>query len=851
MLFLVCSAMAIGTAVQGTPVRIIFMHHSTGENLIWQGGMREAFTELGYEFWDHGYNSDGLVDPDGRHTSINWNVPGDNTDPDGWYAIFNQPFTTPPTNTLSHMLEYDVIIFKSCFPASHITDNEMFEDYKRYFLAIRSAMDQYPNKLFIPFTTPPLVPNSTDPESAARARAWAQHLTSAGYLGGYPNIRVFDFFTLLADDVGYLRAEYRPDQWDSHPNELANRAVGPLFVAFVDQAIQNFIPGQAHSQTPQRSSVNGDLDSQPEASEDTASQPEKVKPHIDESPTTTIDDFEGDEFHERWWHYADEETTSFSCTRVQPGFDSSHALQLNFDLGTGVYAGCGREITLAQNWDEAVGISFVWQANAPGLILSVVLMVEDTPFETRVHIPGTDWSQVTLRWTDFRKADWANEGGVETFDPVRVTSLSFGVGDWAQAQAGTILIDSLSLVVNATPTESSQVSNPPKAINYDKFALWVNGPHLRGANIWQRVVILDLDGPNFLGSAHVGPPFLQADFDRLAALGANYVNISHPGLFTERPPYVLDEAVQDNLDRLLGMAAAADLFAVISFRTGPGRSDFTFYRDGAGNWFDESLLIESVWQSQREQDAWVKMWRYTAQRYRNNPIVVGYDLMVEPNAASVALEIDDPGDFYPAYTDTLYDWNQFYPRIVQEIRTVDPDTPILVGAMGWSAVRWLPYLKPSDDTRTVYAVHQYEPQAHYTHQEQPGENTYPGMFDLDWDGIPDQFDRQWLDAYLSTIDAFQIGYGVPVAINEFGVMRWVPGAALFMDDQISLFEQRGLNHALWDFSPAWSPAQENDAFDFLHGPGVNNHSNVDTSALIEVILNYWTRNTLRPSNVGW
>ena len=250
MLSLVCSAMVISAAVQGTPVRIIFMHHSTGENLIWQGGVREAFVELGYEFWDHGYNSDGLIDPYGRDTSINWNVPGDNTDPDGWYAIFNQPFTTPPTNTLSHMLEYDVIIFKSCFPASHIADNEMFEDYKRYFLAIRSVMDQYPNKLFIPFTTPPLVPNSTDPGSAARARAWAQYLTSAEYLGGHPNIHVFNFFTLLADDTGYLRAEYRPDQWDSHPNELANRTVGPLFVAFVDQAIQSFIPGQEHSQTP-------------------------------------------------------------------------------------------------------------------------------------------------------------------------------------------------------------------------------------------------------------------------------------------------------------------------------------------------------------------------------------------------------------------------------------------------------------------------------------------------------------------------------------------------------------------------------------------------------------------------
>jgi len=28
-------------------------------------------------------------------------------------------------------------------------------------------------------------------------------------------------------------------------------------------------------------------------------------------------------------------------------------------------------------------------------------------------------------------------------------------------------------------------------------------------------------------------------------------------------------------------------------------------------------------------------------------------------------------------------------------------------------------------------------------------------------------------------------------------MRWEPGADLFMDDQMDLIEQRGMNHALW------------------------------------------------------
>lgn len=79
----------------------------------------------------------------------------------------------------------------------------------------------------------------------------------------------------------------------------------------------------------------------------------------------------------------------------------------------------------------------------------------------------------------------------------------------------------------------------------------------------------ELDGPEFMGPGPVGPRYVQEGFDRLAALGANTVNVSHPGLFTETPPCALDGDVQANLDRLLALIAQANMFAVISFRAGP------------------------------------------------------------------------------------------------------------------------------------------------------------------------------------------------------------------------------------------------------------------------------------------
>jgi hypothetical protein len=406
-----------------------------------------------------------------------------------------------------------------------------------------------------------------------------------------------------------------------------------------------------------------------------------------------------------------------------------------------------------------------------------------------------------------------------------------------------------------TPVELPPSPAPPAGgIDFNKFALWVDGPHLRGANVYQRRIYPELDGPDFAGPGPVGPPYTQEDFDRLSAMGANYVNLSHPGLFTEEPPYVLDPAIVTHLDELLAKIARADMFAVISFRTGPGRSEFTFFHGEDDDWFDASYYNDAVWEEAEAQEAWAEMWRYTAERYTDNPIVVGYDLMVEPNANEVGPDLWDPDEFYADYGESLYNWNRLYPRITAAVREADLRTPILIGGLGYSSLEWLPYLEPTGDRRTVYVFHQYAPFA-YTHQEpnlwRNFQTGYPGEMDLDWDREEEPFDRAWLEGLLSTAEGFSEEHGVPVAVNEFGLMRWVPDAAAFMADEMALFEDLGFNYALWQWETSWPPyAADIDAFNFRHGSDPGHHSDVEESALMDVLVYYWSRNSVRPSTGG-
>jgi len=237
----------------GSYTNVIFLHHSTGGALIQEGNVRALLTERGYRFWDHGYNSEGLIRPDDTPTRSSYRIPGGrgqgNTDVDGLVTLFVQPVTDPPSNAFSCLLQHEVIIVKSCFPNSAIVSDEMQEQFRSWYLQIRDVIDQHPDRVFVIVTSPPLHPLATNADQARRARAIAAWLGSDAYLSGHPNLFVFDLYSFLADpSTGMLRSEYQLSSTssDSHPNRLANETIGPLFADSIDQAVQTYRQGKAN-----------------------------------------------------------------------------------------------------------------------------------------------------------------------------------------------------------------------------------------------------------------------------------------------------------------------------------------------------------------------------------------------------------------------------------------------------------------------------------------------------------------------------------------------------------------------------------------------------------------------------
>lgn len=227
--------------------RMLFIHHSTGGNLIKEGNLREEIKKLdpNIEFWDHNYNLfpvftsllanfthlKGLSNAQGQITGKDHDIVLSNNSPKEYAEIFSRDPNDP---TLKAILSYDIIAFKNCYPTTRIASDQQLEEDKKYYLVIRDNLKKYPEKQFILLTPPPARRETTNIENANRAKDLIKWLNSEEFIKGTTNIHIFDFYKLLADEQGMLKKDYqRLLPWDSHPNQKANLEASPIFAQYL------------------------------------------------------------------------------------------------------------------------------------------------------------------------------------------------------------------------------------------------------------------------------------------------------------------------------------------------------------------------------------------------------------------------------------------------------------------------------------------------------------------------------------------------------------------------------------------------------------------------------------------
>jgi len=242
-------------APPAAPVKLVFVHHSTGGNWLADPNEDGHYGGLGQTLMDNNYfvsatnygwgpTLSGMGEPIGSYTDIvHWPLwftgPSSSIVLSQLYSQFDKTMYTPGDwrffGDYSRMADPDptreneIIVIKSCFPNSDLygnPDDDAHAEPNDWEYSVSNAKAVYNNlltyfetrqdKLFIVITAPPMAegeyalndPGTPAADRSTNVRAFNNWLLSdwlAGYL--HNNVAVFDFYNVLTSNGGVTRVD--------------------------------------------------------------------------------------------------------------------------------------------------------------------------------------------------------------------------------------------------------------------------------------------------------------------------------------------------------------------------------------------------------------------------------------------------------------------------------------------------------------------------------------------------------------------------------------------------------------------------------------------------------------------
>jgi endoglucanase len=222
--------------------------------------------------------------------------------------------------------------------------------------------------------------------------------------------------------------------------------------------------------------------------------------------------------------------------------------------------------------------------------------------------------------------------------------------------------------------------------------------------------------------------FQPKHFRLIREAGFNHVRINlHPFQFMDgAPEYTIQPAWLDTLDWAVRNSLENDLLVIL---------DMHEYNAIGEN---PDLL----------RPKYLATWRQLAQRYRNMPDSVLFELLNEPSKAL-----------------TPEMWNEYYKEPYAFIRETNPERTLMIGPGFWNGIDHLPELElPEQDRSLIVAVHYYHPLP-FTHQGAPW-SQHRDQVGVRWLGTPEE--QQAVNTDLERGRVWAEQHHRPLYLGEFG-----------------------------------------------------------------------------------
>jgi endoglucanase len=140
-------------------------------------------------------------------------------------------------------------------------------------------------------------------------------------------------------------------------------------------------------------------------------------------------------------------------------------------------------------------------------------------------------------------------------------------------------------------------------------------------------------------------------------------------------------------DKIIDWCREEQLYVLLDMHAAPGGQ--------TGDNIDDSYGYPYLFKSKSSQDLMTKIWVDIAKKYKDEPVIIGYDLVNEPIAHYFNDELDD-------LNHKLF---LLYNRIIKEIREVDREHTIFLNGSNWSGN--FDVFEELVDPNVVYEFHKY------------------------------------------------------------------------------------------------------------------------------------------------
>jgi Cellulase (glycosyl hydrolase family 5) len=208
------------------------------------------------------------------------------------------------------------------------------------------------------------------------------------------------------------------------------------------------------------------------------------------------------------------------------------------------------------------------------------------------------------------------------------------------------------------------------------------------------------------------------------------------------------------LDPVVQWASEAGLYVVLDMHCAPGG------QTGAN--IDDSWGYPWLFESQESQQQLIDIWKRIARHYRDNRMVLGYDLLNEPLPHFEGLD---------KYRDKL---EPLYRRVTAGIRSVDPNHVIILGGAVWDS-DFSVFGEPFDKN-VLYTFHKYwvAPTQQSIQQYLDFGEKYQVPI---WLGESGENNTEWIATFAALLDKNDIGWAFwpyKKMDSDSSIMRFTP-----------------------------------------------------------------------------